>query len=172
MVTNCITGEAEYKTEEKDGERLMRLCRASSSMPLLAPIVDIDGTPYLDGGVADSIPIRRAVSKGNDKIVVILTKNAGYRKKLPSKAIARLYRKAYASYPNLVRTALRRSQMYNRTMNELDVLERKGEIFVIRPQTVLVSRLERNHEKLRKFYEHGYRQMEREYENLRKYLDE
>ena len=58
VTTNCLTGKAEYMTERKDRDRLMKICRASCSMPLLSPIVKIDGTPYLDGGLADSIPLK------------------------------------------------------------------------------------------------------------------
>ena len=57
VTTNCLTGNAEYMTEENDSDRLMKICRASSSMPLVCPIVNIDGIPYLDGGLADSIPV-------------------------------------------------------------------------------------------------------------------
>lgn len=77
VVTNCITGDAEYLSEDKDPERLMKICRASSSMPLAAPIANVDGIPYMDGGLADSIPIEYALEKGNDKIVVVLTRNPG-----------------------------------------------------------------------------------------------
>ena len=171
VTTNCLTGKAEYMSEEEDRDRLMKICRASSSMPLLTPIVNIDDVPYLDGGLADSVPIRRAKEIGNEKIVVVLTKNAGYRKKVLSPAMQKLYRKAYSSYPNVVRTILRRSFMYNKTMNYLDVLERKGEIFVIRPHVKPVSRLERNREALYAFYEHGYHYMERQLEALEEYLE-
>ena len=95
VTTNCETGRAEYMKEEGDRDRLMKLCRASSSMPLVSPIVNVDGIPYLDGGLADSIPIKRALEKGNDKIVLILTRNPGYRKKPTTKAVANLYRRAY-----------------------------------------------------------------------------
>ena len=172
VTTNCLTGKAEYMSEEEDRDRLMKICRASSSMPLLTPIVNIEDVPYLDGGLADSVPIRRAKEIGNEKIVVVLTKNAGYRKKVLSPAMQKLYRKAYSSYPNVVRTILRRSFMYNKTMNYLDVLERKGEIFVIRPHVKPVSRLERNREALYAFYEHGYHYMERQLEALEEYLEE
>ena len=158
-------------SEEEDRDRLMKICRASSSMPLLTPIVNIEDVPYLYGGLADSVPIRRAKEIGNEKIVVVLTKNAGYRKKVLSPAMQKLYRKAYSSYPNVVRTILRRSFMYNKTMNYLDVLERKGEIFVIRPHVKPVSRLERNREALYAFYEHGYHYMERQLEALEEYLE-
>ena len=107
----------------------------------------------------------------NEKIVVILTKNRGYRKKVMSPAIQKLYKRAYKSYPNLVRTIFRRSFEYNKTMNYVDQLEKNGKIFVLRPQVRPVSRLERNKESLYAFYEHGYHYMERKYEDLMKYLE-
>ena len=142
VTTNCLTGKAEYMTEDSDNDRLMKLCRASSSMPLLTPIVNIDNVPYLDGGLADSVPIRRAQQMENEKIVVILTKNQGYRKSVLSPTMQRVYKRAYKSYPNLIRTIFRRSFEYNKTMNYLDQLEKRGEIFILRPQVKPVSRLE------------------------------
>lgn len=171
VTTNCVTGKAEYMDEAQDPDRLMKICRASSSMPLLCPIVNIDGIPYLDGGLADSIPIRRAMDIGNEKIIVVLTRNRGYRKKEVSKAVEKMYRRAYRSYPNLLRTLLRRAPYYNRTLNELENLEREGKIFVIRPQVKPVSRLERSQEHLMAFYHHGYDLMEREYDRLMEYLE-
>ena len=170
VTTNCVTGKAEYMTERKDRERLMKICRRSSSMPLLTPIVNVDGVPYLDGGLADSVPIRRAESMENEKIVVVLTKNAGYRKQTVSKGMQKIYRRAYRSYPALIRTIFRRSFEYNKTMNYLDQLEKKGKVFVIRPQVKPVSRLERNTETLHAFYEHGYKLMERKLDALMEYL--
>ena len=180
--TACVIDiPAEYSTgslysvrlhdEAQDPDRLMKICRASSSMPLLCPIVNIDGIPYLDGGLADSIPIRRAMDIGNEKIIVVLTRNRGYRKKAVSKAVEKMYRRAYRSYPNLLRTLLRRAPYYNRTLNELENLEREGKIFVIRPQVKPVSRLERSQEHLMAFYHHGYDLMEREYDRLMEYLE-
>ncbi|HJD47335.1 MAG TPA: patatin family protein [Candidatus Mediterraneibacter norfolkensis] len=170
VTTNCLTGRAEYMTERKDRERLMKICRASCSMPLLTPIVNVDDVPYLDGGLADSVPIGRAKEIGNEKIIVVLTKNRGYRKKVPSKGLQKVYRRAYRSYPNLVRTILRRSFEYNKTMNHLDQMEKSGEIFILRPQVKPVSRLERNKESLMSFYEHGYKLAERKLDDMMKYL--
>ena len=171
VTTNCVTGRAEYMTEDSDRQRLMKICRASCSMPLLTPIVNVDDVPYLDGGLADSVPIRRAQEIGNEKIVVILTKNAGYRKKTVSKGLEKIYRRAYRSYPNLVRTILRRSFEYNKTMNHLDQMEKRGEVFILRPQVKPVARLERNRETLLAFYEHGYSLMERKLDDLMEYLE-
>ena len=171
VTTNCLTGKAEYMTEDSDNDRLMKLCRASSSMPLLTPIVNIDTVPYLDGGLADSVPIRRAQQMENEKIVVILTKNQGYRKSVLSPTMQRVYKRAYKSYPNLIRTIFRRSFEYNKTMNYLDQLEKRGEIFILRPQVKPVSRLERNKETLHAFYEHGYKYTERKFDDLMEYLE-
>ncbi|EOS37326.1 patatin family protein [Lachnospiraceae bacterium 29-91] len=171
VVTNCLTGKAEYLDERQDKARLMKLCRASCSMPLLTPVVRVDGIPCLDGGLADSVPIERAMTYGNQKIVVILTRNPGYRKKRVSKGMARVYREAYRSYPNLLRAIMTRSLYYNRTMEQIERLEEKGRIFVLRPQVKAVSRLERNAEILTGFYEHGYHLMEREYTRLTEYLE-
>lgn len=171
VTTNCLTGKAEYMTEDSDNDRLMKLCRASSSMPLLTPIVNIDNVPYLDGGLADSVPIRQAQQMENEKIVVILTKNQGYRKSVLSPTMQRVYKRAYKSYPNLIRTIFRRSFEYNKTMNYLDQLEKRGEIFILRPQVKPVSRLERNKETLHAFYEHGYKYTERKFDDLMEYLE-
>ena len=171
VTTNCDTGKAEYMKERKEKNRLMKLCRASSSMPLVSPIVNIDGIPYLDGGLADSIPIRRALEIGNNKIVLVLTRNPGYRKKPTSKGVAKLYRRSYKKYPNLVRTTIRRNYLYNKQIELVEKLEEEGKIFVLRPLIPTVSRLEKNYDTLMNFYEHGYRLMKREYQALQEYLE-
>lgn len=171
VTTNCETGRAEYMKEKENKERLMKLCRASSSMPLVSPIVNIDEIPYMDGGLADSIPIKRALELGNQKIVLILTRNPGYRKSMPSKGSVKLYRKAYQKYPNLVRSIVLRNPSYNKRMDIIERLEREQKIFVLRPMVPTVSRLEKNYDALMNFYRHGYSLMEQEYERLLAYLD-
>lgn len=171
VTTNCETGKAEYMTEGEDPDRLMKLCRASSSMPLLSPIVNIDGVPYLDGGLADSVPIRRALQSGNEKIVLVLTRNPGYRKKPISKGTVKLYRRAYKKYPNLVHAAIYRNHVYNKTMELVERLEEEEKIFVIRPLVPTVSRLERDETALTAFYQHGYNLMKRQREALQRYLE-
>lgn len=171
VVTNCETGKAEYKDERMDKERLMKLCRASSSMPLLAPMVNVDDTVYLDGGVADSIPIERAMEVGNEKTVVVLTRNPGYRKKPTKKSVAKLYQRYYKKYPNLVKAAIDRNIVYNQELELIEKLEDEGKIFVIRPLIPTVSRLEQNPEVLMHFYMHGYRLMKRQYSALVEYLE-
>ena len=171
VTTNCLTGKAEYMTEDSDNDRLMKLCRASSSMPLLTRSLISTMFRTLTEDWRTLVPIRRAQQMENEKIVVILTKNQGYRKSVLSPTMQRVYKRAYKSYPNLIRTIFRRSFEYNKTMNYLDQLEKRGEIFILRPQVKPVSRLERNKETLHAFYEHGYKYTERKFDDLMEYLE-
>lgn len=172
VTTNCETGRAEYLQEKSDRKRLMKICRASCSLPLITPIVNVDNVPYADGGLADSVPIERALRLGNEKIIVILTRNPGYRKKPISKGMAKVYKKAYPSYPNLVQAIRTRSYRYNRVMNLIDELEAEGKIFVIRPLVKPVSRMERDAATLQGFYQHGYDLMKSEYDRLMEYMNQ
>lgn len=171
VATNCETGKAEYLQERSDKQRLMKICRASCSLPLITPIVNVDNVPYADGGLADSVPIERALKMGNDKIIVVLTRNPGYRKKTISQGMAKVYKRAYRSYPNLVQAIRTRSYRYNRVMGLIEQLEKEGKIFVIRPLVKPVSRMERDADTLQGFYEHGYELMKQEYERLQKYME-
>lgn len=169
VVTNCLTGRAEYLDERTDKKRLMDICRASSSVPVATPMVRVDGTPYMDGGIADSIPIIRSLKLGNKKNVLVLTREAGYRKR-PLKKSRALYMAKYKEYPNFVKAILRRSYIYNKTLSYIEKWEAQGKVFVIRPRMKTVSRTEQNQEALTAFYQHGYDLMEESYEKLLEYL--
>lgn len=169
VVTNCKTGKAEYLTEKQDKKRLMQICRASSSLPLVAPIVEVDGNSYLDGGLSDSVPISHALRKGYKKCVVVLTRRKDYRKQHSKKA-DKLYIAAFRKYPNLVNSIVHRPEVYNRQMDLIDRLEQEGKIFVIRPTELEVSRTEQNVEVLNAFYEHGYETMKQKYVAMLEYL--
>ena len=170
VLTNCLTGKAEYLDDREDRKRLLSLIAASSSIPLMSSMVEVDGTPYLDGGLADSIPILRAMEKGYRKILVVLTREKGYRKKAksPVRHLVRLY---YRKYPELVKTIVNRGKVYNRTMELVEKWEEEGKIFVIRPEMPVVSRTEQDCEKLLAFYQHGYDRMKEQYSRLMDYLE-
>lgn len=167
--TNCLTGKAEYLEEYEDRDRLNQICRASSSMPFATPMVEVDGVPMLDGGIADSIPIRRAMDDGYDFNIVILTRKRGYLKKEKSKSM-KLARVCYRKYPKLVKAVLHRNYVYNRTMALVDYLEQKGKAFVIRPDEVTVSRTEKDLDKLEDFYWHGYEKAKEIWPTLQEWL--
>lgn len=135
------------------------------------PMVEIDGNEYVDGGVADSIPIIRSLKTGHRKNVIILTRNFGYRKKEGTRGWE-LYVAAFRKYPNLVRALVNRAKHYNQVLECIEKWEEEGSVFVIRPEIPAVSRLEKDEEKLREFYQHGYDQMKANFEALQEFLKE
>lgn len=154
VASNCLTGQAEYFEEKEKPERLLAITRASCSLPVLCPVTYVDGIPMVDGGVTDSIPIKRAIIDGYNRNVVVLTRNKGYRKKDKD---FRLPRFIYKEYP-LLREQLRlRYKQYNDTLDYIDQLEDEHKITVIRPVKKLqVGRTEKDTTKLIELYNEGY----------------
>ena len=154
VTTNCLTGKAEYFEEKSSSKRVMDIVRASSSLPFVSPITYVDGVPMLDGGIADSIPVRYALSQGYERLVVILTRNKGYRKQNSEMRAAKVF---YRKYPNLQKALSQRNAVYNQTMDLIERLENEGRITVIRPiRPVEVGRMEKDTAKLTMLYQEGY----------------
>lgn len=154
VTTNCLTGKPEYLEEKKSSERVMDIVRASSSLPFVTKITYVDGIPMLDGGIVDSIPIRYALDQGYENIVVVLTRNKGYRKKDTKIRAAKAF---YRKYPKLQEALFVRNSVYNKTMDLIEKLEEQGRITVIRPvNPVNVGRMEKDVTKLTALYQEGY----------------
>ena len=154
VTTNCLTGKAEYFEEKSSSKRVMDIVRASSSLPFVSPITYVDGVPMLDGGIADSIPVRYALSQGYERLVVILTRNKGYRKQNSEMRAAKVF---YRKYPNLQKALSQRNAVYNQTIDLIERLEDEGRITVIRPiRPVEVGRMEKDTAKLTMLYQEGY----------------
>lgn len=153
VTTNCITGEACYFNEKRDPKRIIDIVKASSSLPFLCPITYVDNIPMLDGGIADSIPLKRAQSLGFDNNLVVLTRNKGYRKSREMKVLPFFYRK----YPKLCDAIRNRNRLYNQQMDWIETLENEGKLLVIRPELpIIVDRMERDTKKLLDLYQQGY----------------
>lgn len=155
MVTsNCLTGKAEYFEEKKDPRRLVDICRASCTLPILCPVAYVDGIPMVDGGVCDAIPVRHAIADGYTRNVIILTRNKGYRKAdknfwLPSFI--------YKKYPAIREQLKLRYRLYNEVLDYIDQLEEEGKALVIRPEKKMkVGRTENDPLKLEALYQEGY----------------
>ena len=169
VVTNLNTGKADYlPVPRQDRESL--LLQATCAMPLLFPIYRINGQPYLDGGAADSIPWRRALDQGCERVVVVLTRPREYRRK-PDQMI-RLIRKQYQEYPKFVQAMETRAQRYNESREQLFALEREGKVLVIAPESTLgVGRIERDTEKLRLLWAEGYQMTVERMDEIKDYLE-
>lgn len=169
--TNCLTGRPVYIEEKQNRTRMMAACRASSSLPFVSPIVKVDGIPMLDGGLSDSIPVKRAMIDGFKDNIVILTKVKGYRKPETSEKTYKMAEMIYGRYPHLVNALKNRNQAYNKTLDYIEKLEDRGRIFVIRPQFDGAGRVERDMDKLNIFYRHGYEYAGEIYDSLVKWLN-
>lgn len=154
VTTDCRSGKACYFEERESHDRLLRIVRASSSLPFVCPICEVDGVPMLDGGIADSIPLLRARAQGFTNNVVVLTRNRGYRK---SDKKSRIPSFIYRKYPALREAISLRNHLYNEQLALVEELEARGELVVIRPiEPIRVGRMERDPKKLTELYEEGY----------------
>ncbi|HDR1022866.1 TPA: patatin family protein [Pasteurella multocida] len=166
-LTNVRTGEAEYFKLGNAFEE-MEVLRATSAMPFVSKMVGINGQSYLDGGIADSIPLKKCQELGYDKIIVVLTRPLDYRKKpAPNWIINAFYRK----YPKLVEKLAQRYKNYNDTVEEIIRLNNNKEIFVIRPsQTLPIKRIEKDVEKVQAMYDLGVEDAKKEMVALKAFL--
>lgn len=169
VVTNIETGKPEYPLLQ-DMHTDIQWIRASSSLPLVSNNVEINGAYYLDGGISDSVPIRKSIADGNTKNVVVLTKQVGYVRKPASHM--NLLKIRYRKYPTVVENMKKRHVTYNETMEFLEEEEKKGNVFIIRPQfDSHLGRLEKDKRKLRALYKQGYKDAEKSYESMKEYLE-
>lgn len=154
VVTNVETGKAEYlpvRDLNKDMDKVL----ASSSLPLISRIKEIDGKKYLDGGIADSIPLRQSIKSGNSKNLVVLTRHNEYRKKPMS--LAGAIKMNYRKYPYFVEANINRHNVYNSTLELIEREEKNGSLVAVRPRKPIeISRFEKNRDKLMQLHEDGY----------------
>ncbi|MFZ4453470.1 patatin-like phospholipase family protein [Salibacterium aidingense] len=152
--TDIKTGRPHYIYHQKE-EDVLTAVRASSSLPMLAPVVHYKGFQLLDGGVSDPIPIHKSIADGFPYNVIVLTRPRGYRKE-PFK-LGKLARKYYKNYPGFVQALINRPALYNKTMAEVEKLEEEGQIKVLRPDSSLhVHRTEKDPVKLEEMYQAGF----------------
>ncbi len=167
--TNCLTGEPVYLHDKRGNRRyLMKIGMASSALPGASPVIRVDGVPYADGGVTDSIPVRRAFAKGCDKVVVVRTRRLEFRMQ-PSKS-TKFIAKLNWKYPALVQALYDRPKNYNQTLSYICQREIEGTVLSICPEMQEVDRMEKDYQKLMRFYAHGYEQAKNLYPELKEFM--
>ena len=128
---NCENGETVW-FEKDDLTAPFMATRASCSMPFWGKEVVFKGYTLLDGGITHPIPIEKAVEDGNTFYVIVLTRNAGYRKS--GRVYKALLRVLCRKWPALEAAMLRRHKAYNRQIELCEQLEREGKAIIIRPK--------------------------------------
>lgn len=151
--TNVETGKSEF-LNCKEKETCLSVIRASSSMPVVSQIVEINGKKYLDGGTSESVPIYGALEHGYERNIVVLTQPAGYRKKKES--LMPVMKKMYKKYPEFVKACEHRHENYNRMLDDLEQMEKEGKVIIIRPSvTVAIKRAEKDANMIQAQYDLG-----------------
>ena len=169
VATNCKTGKTEY-FEKGLCKDIFQAIRASATLPYISKMVDIDGTPYLDGGCSCRIAYQWALNENFEKIVVVKTRDDSFRKPIKDKKIHRA-KAFYHFYPELAESLARSDEDYNRQCDEIEKLRREKRIFVISPsKPVNVGRIEGDMEKLGKLYYLGYEDAKKQMKDLMDYL--
>jgi len=165
--TNVETGKPEYIKVGNVLEQ-MEVLRATSALPYISQMIELENGKYLDGGISDSIPVEKCKELGYDKIIVVLTRAKEYRKKKSNEFLAKL---VYRKYPNLVKAINERYKNYNDCVEKIIDMENKKEIFVIRPsRTVKIKRMEKDINKLQEMYDLGLEDGKKIIKELKKYL--
>ncbi len=166
VVTNLQTGNPEY-IKIDDAQKDMEYFRASGSMPFVSKPVEINGNFYLDGAISDAVPFKKVLDMNFEKIIVILTRPAGYRKQkshLP-------YKLFYGNFPNFVETAKNHYIKYNETMNLIEKYEAENKIIVLRPSELIkMKRVEKDKTKLQKMYNLGVSDCMQKLDKIKKYI--
>ena len=168
VVTNLQTGNAEY-IKIDDAEKDLEYFRASGSMPFVSKPVGINKNLYLDGAVADAVPFRKALEEKYEKIIVVLTRPAGFNRKEKSHLPYKLF---YGKFPNFVKTANNSCRKYNETMDLIEKYETENKIVVLRPSELIkMKRVEKDTNKLQAIYDLGVSDCKKKLYEVKEYLN-
>lgn len=131
VATNALTGEPHYFDKSQMHQDDYQIIKASCALPAACKPRFVDGVPYYDGGVSDSIPADRALSQGCDKVVLILSKPRDFVKK--PEGMKLIYTIRCRKYPKIVELLNNRHILYTKTFRHAFDLEQKGKAFIFAP---------------------------------------
>ena len=143
--------------------------RASSTVPYLMPETEIDGEVYIDGGLDSGIALDVAMSDGYQRFVFVMTRERGFRlEPIPQ---IRLMNRVLDRHPIEKEAMLTRHIRYNNAMEQIEALEREGRAYVFYPETIDLTMIARDREKLLEQYVVGHEQAIAELPRLRQFLE-
>lgn len=169
VCTDAETGEPVYKQLDIMDYEGLEWVRASASMPIVSKPVPLKGRKLLDGGIADSIPLKHFQELGYERNIVVLTQPKGFFKKRTK--LMPLFHLTMRKYPAIIKAMGRRHLMYNEQLRYLAEEEKKGNILLIYPEDALpIGRTELNEEKMRKVYQMGRKTAEEQLLKIKDFL--
>ena len=168
----CLeTGRSEFFQEYMSEKRLLDIVNASSALPMLFPIAEIDGKHYADGCVTSPIPYQRAFEKGCDKVVVVSTHYPG--------EIVTDFRKYRVSlnpmfkrkYPDFFRALMLRYKRYEKMFAEMEKLEKEGKLLIFRPEKEVCDLFATDRNELDESYNMGLEYAKRRMNDLKTFME-
>lgn len=169
VCTDVDTGKPYYYRMDKVDYESLEWLRASASMPIVSNPVPLHGRRYLDGGIADSIPLKYFQEQGFGRNVVVLTQPKGFTKQRTK--LMPIFNATMKKYPAIIEAMDRRHLMYNEELRFLKEQEEKGNILVINPDEALpISRTSQNPKKMQHVYDMGVKAGEASIEKVIEFL--
>ncbi|RYQ48618.1 patatin family protein [Bifidobacterium pseudolongum subsp. globosum] len=153
-------GSTKYFTKDDMHYDDYDVLKASSAVPVACQPYVIDGVPYFDGGIADPVPVQKAIDDGCDRIVLVLTRPKDViREQHKDVAPARILRR---SRPEAAERLLERYATYNTEVAVAKQYEAEGKVLILAPEELYgLSTLSKTYEGLERMYRAGYGQAER-----------
>ena len=145
---------------------------ASCSLLLLSVPRSFDGKKVIDAGLTDMIPIDQALKQGCDKVVIISTKEEGYKRK-PASFWQVLGAKIVYHDKQITSDFENRHIAYNKQWEQIEKLEKEGKAFVLRPHKDLgITRYTTDRTKLQAWYQLGYDETLERIDAIREFMKE
>ncbi|AIZ16662.1 phospholipase [Bifidobacterium pseudolongum PV8-2] len=150
-------GSTKYFTKDDMHYDDYDILKASSAVPVACQPYVIDGVPYFDGGIADPVPVQKAIDDGCDRIVLVLTRPKDViREQHKDVAPARILRR---SHPKAAERLLERYATYNTEVAAAKQYEAEGKVLILAPEELYgLSTLSKTYEGLERMYRAGYGQ--------------
>jgi len=167
--TDAKTGEAVYHRCDAGDERDMRWFQASASMPMVSRPVTVEGRKLLDGGIADSIPLRFMEAQGYQHNLVVLTQPEGFVKQPNS--LLPVMRLTMRQYPGIIEAVANRHACYNETTAYIARRVQEGAVLALYPEHPLdVGATEKDPARLQAVYDHGRSVAQKHLTDIRTFL--
>ena len=155
VALNARTGETVYFEKDRMQPDSYGILKASSCIPVVCRPYSVDGIPCFDGGLADPVPLRRALQDGCNKVVVVLTRPRNFQRVQKSdERSARILRR---KYPKASEQLLLRFEKYNRGVEFAKACEKEGKALIVAPDSIQgMNTLTKDRDSMDRLYRKGY----------------
>jgi predicted patatin/cPLA2 family phospholipase len=118
VAVSAARGELRVLRDFESAEDILAAARASCSIPVLTGAAPTyRGEATVDGGLLEPIPYRTALREGATHVLVLRSREAGFRAPRPGRLVERTIARAHPELVPLLRTC---SERYNRDAAELE----------------------------------------------------